>query len=156
MEGHHPKKDAQIDQQHLIPAAETALVEHIWHCAVSRYPLTPALLQQYANTIMHPVPGHDQLLDVTHTWLQAFLLQHPAIWTHWSCCLDNACLTGATNEIICQWYIQLNKIMCEYCVASTNVFNMDKTGFMFGQASSKDVVISSGNPASQCRVQPGT
>lgn len=156
MEGRHPKKDAQTDQQRLMLAAETALVEHIRRCATSGYPLTPALLCQYANTITHPVPGGSQPPEVMHAWLQSFMLHHPTIHSHWSRCLDNARLTGATEEIIRQWFDQLGNIMREYHVTSTDVFNMDETGFMFGQAGTERVIIPSGDPASRFKAQPGT
>ena len=100
MEGQPPKKGAQATQQSLTPTAETALLKHIWHCACSRYPLMTALLCEYTATIIHPVPGHNQQSEVTHNWMQSFLLSHPAIWTHWSCCLDNSCITGANETII--------------------------------------------------------
>ncbi|SJX60464.1 related to transposase [Sporisorium reilianum f. sp. reilianum] len=100
---------------------------------------------------MRQVPGHSQALEVTHAWLQLFLICHPAIRTHWSCCLDNAHLTGATKDNICQWYNKLSKIMHNFGIASTDIFNMDKTGFIFGQASSERVVIPSGDLASHSR-----
>ncbi|SJX66463.1 related to transposase [Sporisorium reilianum f. sp. reilianum] len=156
MEGRHPKKDAQASQQRLPPEVEAGLIEYIRHHAYSGYPLTPTLVHQYATTLMHRVPGHSQAPEVTHTWLQSFLIRHPVIQTHWSCCLDNARLMGATEDNIRQWYNKLAEIMHNFGIASTDVFNMDETGFIFGQAGSEHVVIPSGDLASWFKAQPGT
>ena len=37
---------------------------------------------------------------------------------------------------------------------SNNIFNMDKTGFIFGQGGSQRVLVSDGNPASRFKAQP--
>ncbi|SJX63542.1 related to transposase [Sporisorium reilianum f. sp. reilianum] len=105
---------------------------------------------------MRQVPGRSQAPEVTHTWLQSFLIRHMAIWTHWSCCLDNACLTGATEDNICQWYNKLSEIMCNFSIASMDIFNMDETSFIFGQAGSERMVVPSGDLASWFKAQPGT
>lgn len=46
--------------------------------------------------------------------------------------------------------------MCEYGIASTNIYNMDKTGFQCGIGGSKRVVVTSGNPAAQFKAQLGS
>ena len=45
--------------------------------------------------------------------------------------------------------------MREYRVASTNVFNMDETGFMFGLGSRERVIVPTGDLASRFGAQPG-
>ncbi|SJX66299.1 related to transposase [Sporisorium reilianum f. sp. reilianum] len=132
------------------------LVECIWHCGYSGFLLTPAFIQEYANNAICAIPGCLDPVNVGASWLQAFLVQHPSIRSHWSCCLDNARLTGATEKVIRHWFVGLSKVMHDFHVALTNVFNMDKTSFMFGQSASEHMVVPSGDPASPFRVQPGT
>ncbi|SJX66501.1 related to transposase [Sporisorium reilianum f. sp. reilianum] len=139
-----------------MPTEETSLLEYIRRRACSGYPLTPALLRDHANKIICSVPGHSQELKVSHAWLQSFLLWHPAIWLHWSCCLDNAHLNRANKTVVQEWFACLAEIMCEFSVVSTNVFNMDETGFMLGQAGSERVVVPAGEPAAWFKAQPGT
>ncbi|CDW97401.1 hypothetical protein [Sporisorium scitamineum] len=50
----------------LIPATESALVECIWRCACSSFPLTPALIPEYTNTVTHPVPGCSEPINVVN------------------------------------------------------------------------------------------
>ena len=51
-------------------------------------------------------------------------------------CLDNARLTGATEEVARQWSDTLAEILCTYSVASTDVFNMDEAADTFHHRSS--------------------
>ncbi|CBQ69896.1 related to transposases [Sporisorium reilianum SRZ2] len=135
-QGRPPKVEAQNDQQRLTPTEETGLLEYICRRACSGYPLTPTLLRDRTNEIIRSVPGCSQEPEVSHAWLQSFLLRHPAIRSHWSQCLDNTRLNGANETVVQEWFARLAKIMREFSVASTNVFNMDETGFMLGQAGS--------------------
>ncbi|SJX63767.1 related to transposase [Sporisorium reilianum f. sp. reilianum] len=111
---------------------------------------------EYANDAAHPASACSQPVQVTCSWMQLFLIWHLSIQSHWSHCLDNQHLTGATEDVICQWYISLSKIMHNFGIASANIFNMDKTSFMFGQAGSEWVLIPFGDPASWFKAQPGT
>ncbi|CBQ67492.1 related to transposase (C-terminal fragment), partial [Sporisorium reilianum SRZ2] len=154
--GQPPKAAAQNGQQTLTPATETALVDLIWRCAISGYPLTPAHLMEYANAAAHPASARSQPIQVTHSWMQSFLIRHPSIRSHWSRCLNNQRLTGTTEDVIRQWYVSLGEIMRNFGIASANVFNMDETSFMFGQAGSEQVLVPSGDPASWFKAQPGT
>ncbi|SPO23066.1 related to transposases [Ustilago trichophora] len=154
--GRQPKAWAQNNQQRLTPTKESGLLEFIRRRACSGFALTPALLREHASNIICSNPARCQAPDVTHTWLQAFLLRHPTIRSHWSRCLDNAWLSGATETVIQEWFNRLAEIMREYHVASTNVFNMDETGFMFGQAGSERIIVPSGEPAARYKAQPGT
>ncbi|SJX60630.1 related to transposase [Sporisorium reilianum f. sp. reilianum] len=140
----------------LTPATETTLVNLIRRCAISGYPLMPAHLMEYANAAARPASARSQPVQVTHSWMQLFLIWHLSIWSHWSCCLNNQCLMGATEDVIRQWYVLLGKIMHNFGIALANIFNMDKTGFMFGQAGSEQVLVPSGDPASWFKAQPGT
>ncbi|CBQ73839.1 related to transposase [Sporisorium reilianum SRZ2] len=155
-QGRPPKVEAQNDQQHLTPTEETGLLEYIRRCACSGYPLTPALLRDCANEIIRSVPGRSQEPEVSHAWLQSFLLRHLAIRLHWSRCLDNARLNGANETVVREWFARLAEIMREFSAASTNVFNMDETGFMLSQAGSKQVVVPASEPAARFKAQPGT
>lgn len=141
--------------QALTPAAESALVDHIRLSAYSGYPLTPAQIREYANAVSRRI-GQTGPVDVGRNWLQGFLLRHPSIRPYWSRCPDNVRLTGTTEEDVRQWFHRLGEIMREYSVASTDVFNMDETGFMFGLGASERVVVSTGDLASRFSAQPGT
>ncbi|SPO30882.1 related to transposase [Ustilago trichophora] len=149
-------KEGHASMQALTPAAETALLEHIRRCACSGFPLTPAQIRDYANTVSRGIPGCSDAPNVGRNWLQGFLLRHPSIRSHWSRCLDNARLTGTDKHGIQQWYQQLGNIVNEYSVASTNIFNMDETGFRFGQGGSERVIVPSGDQAARFKAQPGT
>ncbi|SJX66004.1 related to transposase [Sporisorium reilianum f. sp. reilianum] len=154
--GRHTKKDAHADQQALPPVAETALVERIRHCGYSGFLLMPALIREYANDAIHAIPGRLDPVNVSASWLQAFLVRHPLIRSHWLRYLDNARFMGATEEVVRHWFVGLGEVMCDFHVVLTNIFNMDKTGFMFSQGASKHVVVASGDPASRFKAQPGT
>ena len=70
----------------------------------------------------------------------------------------NARLTGATEEVVRQWFDCLGDIMREYSVASTNMLNIDDVGFMLVQVLESDsfVIVSTGDLAARFRTQPGT
>ncbi|SPO31976.1 related to transposase [Ustilago trichophora] len=133
-------REGHASMQALTPAAETALLEHIRRCACSGFPLTPAQIRDYANTVSRGIPGCTDAPDVGRNWLQGFLLWHPSIRSHWSRCLDNARLTGTDANGIQAWYQQLGRIVNEYSVLSTNIYNMDETGFRFGQGGSEQIL----------------
>lgn len=155
-QGRQPKAAAQNQQQRLTPDEETGLVEYVRRRSYSGYPLTPARLREHADSIIRSVPTRSAEPRVSHAWLQAFLIRHPAIRSHWSRCLDNARLSGANKATVREWFARLNEIIREFSVASTNIFNMDETGFMFGQAGSERVVVPRGEPAARFKAQPGT
>ncbi|SPO32559.1 related to transposase [Ustilago trichophora] len=133
-------REGHASMQALTPAAETALLEHIRRCACSGFPLTPAQIRDYANTVSRGIPGCTDAPDVGRNWLQGFLLWHPSICSHWSWCLDNARLTGTDANGIQAWYQQLGRIVNEYSVLTTNIYNMDETGFRFGQGGSEQIL----------------
>ncbi|SPO28404.1 related to transposase [Ustilago trichophora] len=133
-------REGHASMQALTPAAKTALLEHIRRCACSGFPLTPAQIRDYANTISRGIPGCTDAPDVGQDWLQGFLLRHPSICSHWSRCLDNARLTGTDANGIQAWYQQLGRIVNEHSVLSTNIYNMDEIGFQFGQGGSEQIL----------------
>ncbi|SPO24922.1 related to transposase [Ustilago trichophora] len=155
MSGRQNKKAANEAQQALTCAAENAVITHIQRCACSGFPLTPAVVMQYANAVSRPLPAGGTLVKLSHAWLQSFLLRHPEIKSHWSRCLDNARLTGTDEASIQQWFTQLAAILREYNVSSTNIYNMDETGFMFGVGGREQVVVPSGDQAASFKAQPG-
>lgn len=154
--GTPPKKDAQVGQQSLTPAAESALVEHIRRCAYSGYPLTPANIREYANTISRRISGRVDAVDVGRNWLQGFLLRHPTIRSHWSRCLDNARLKGTDEEGIRSWFARFAAVVRDFSVSSGNIYNMDETGFMFGQGNSERVLVPADDKAARFKAQPGS
>ncbi|SPO28103.1 related to transposase [Ustilago trichophora] len=155
MSGRQNKKAANEAQQALTCAAENAVITHIQRRACSGFPLTPAVVMQYANAVSRPLPAGGTLVKLSHAWLQLFLLRHPEIKSHWSRCLDNARLTGTDEASIQQWFTQLAAILREYNVSSTNIYNMDETGFMFGVGGRERVVVPSGDQAASFKAQPG-
>ncbi|GAC97421.1 transposase [Pseudozyma hubeiensis SY62] len=154
--GRCSKCSARDDLQALTPAAETALVDHIRRCACSRYPLTPSILRHYATTITRTDTSRSTTTKLSANWLQSFLIRHPSIRTHWSRCLDNDRLSAANEDTIRRWYTQLRVIMREYSVASTNVFNVDETGFMLGVLGTERIVVPAGDPSCRFKAQPGS
>ncbi|SPO30161.1 related to transposase [Ustilago trichophora] len=155
MLGRQSKKGANEAEQALTSAAENAVVTHIRRCACSGFPLMPAIVMEYANAVSWPLPAGGTPIKLSHAWLQSFLLWHPEIKSHWSRCLDNAQLTGTDEAGIQQWFTQLASILHEYNVSSTNIYNMDETGFMFGVGGHERVVVPSGDQAASFRAQPG-
>ncbi|SJX66128.1 related to transposase [Sporisorium reilianum f. sp. reilianum] len=145
-----------MGMQTLLPDAEGALIDLIHQSACSGYPLTPVSIQDHANIVSHPVPGCLESVDVRCNWMQDFLLHHPSIRSCWSCCLENARLNAASKPSIQSWYQRFADIINQFGMSLTNVFNMDKTGFMFSQGGSEHVVVPAGNLASRFRAQPGT
>lgn len=105
--GRAPKKDAQTSMQAVPPAEESALLDIIRRCACSSYPLTPAQVRSYANTLTRSIPGRSEPVDVGKNWMQGFLCRHPEIRSHWSRCLDKARLTAVNEESIRQWHNRL-------------------------------------------------
>ncbi|CBQ68565.1 related to transposase [Sporisorium reilianum SRZ2] len=156
LRGRKPKKDAQTGMQTLPLDAESTLIDLIRRSACSGYPLTPAGIRDYANTVAPGIPGTTQQVDVGRNWMQGFLLRHPSIHSCWSCCLENARLKATNKASIRTWFKCFAEIVNEFSVSSTDIFNMDKTGFMFSQGGSEGVVVPAGDPASPFRVQPGT
>lgn len=84
LNGRKPKKDAQIHMQSLLPDAEDAVLDLIRRCACSGFPLTPAGIREYANTVARSIPGRSEAVDIGRNWLQAFLLRHPSVRSCWS------------------------------------------------------------------------
>lgn len=154
--GRRSHKDAHADQQTLTPAAESALADHIRRCASSGFPLTPATIREYANTITRPVPGRIDTPAVGKAWLQGFLLRHPSLKSAWSRCLENARLRSTDEEGIRQWFSRLDEIVREFHVSSNNIFNMDESGYRFGQGGSVRVLVPAGDKAARFKAQPGS
>lgn len=46
--------------------------------------------------------------------------------------------------------------MRNYSVASTEIYNINETGFMLGQGSTEQVVVPAGDQAAQFKAKPGT
>jgi len=139
--------------QSLSPASETALVEYIRRCSCSGFPLTPAHVRSYANTIARPVLGQPGPIEVGQGWIRNFLLRHPDIKSSWWRCLNNARLKATDQAGIRSWFDRLTDIICEYGVASTNVLNMDETGCPFRQTASERVLVPDGDQAARFKSQ---
>lgn len=154
--GRRSKKDAYTNLQTLPPAAETALVEHIRHSSANGFPLNAADVRSLANSLARGVPGCSKPPEVGKEWLRGFLLRHPSIRSCWSRCLENARVRSADPEAIRQWYNRLQEIIHEYQISSENIFNMDETGFMFGQGASQRVLVPDNSAqTSRFKAQPG-
>lgn len=154
--GQKSHKDAHTNHQTLTPAAETTLVNHIWRCACSGFSLMPVTICEYANTITRPVPGRFNTPAVGQAWLQGFLLHHPSLKLSWSRCLENAHFRATDKEGIQQWFSRLGEIVCEYHLSSNHIFNMDESGYRFGQGGSEQVFVPDGDKAACFKAQPGS
>ena len=155
LKGWTSKKQAQNSQQALPPAAETALVEHIRHCAAGGFPLNPADVHVAAQGLAHGSSAGSGTTKLGHDWLSGFLLRHPAIKSCWSRCLENACVRSTDSKGIWKWFNRLLEAVQEYRISPNLIFNMDETGFLFGQGGSQRVLVPAGDPASRFKAQPG-
>ncbi|SJX61013.1 related to transposase [Sporisorium reilianum f. sp. reilianum] len=156
LNGRKPKKDAQMHMQSLPLDAEDAVLDLIRRCACSGFPLAPVGIRKYANTVARSIPGRSEAVDIGRNWLQAFLLRHPSVRSCWSRCLENARLNAANEGSICTWFDCFAHSISEFNISTGNVYNMDETGFMFGQGGSERVIVPAGNPASRFKAQPGS
>lgn len=99
--GKAPKKVAQVSQQTLPPAVETALANHIKVCAKGGFPLTPADISMYANCLAQQQDGTNP--GVGKKWLRNFLIQHPSLKSTYSRCVENAHIKAVNPEHIRQF-----------------------------------------------------
>ena len=158
LHGKTPKKDAQLSQQVLSCTAETALVEHIRHCAAQGFPLNHQDVISFAEHLAPGSKSNGKATKLGHNWLSAFLLTNLSVcscWSCWSHCLENARVCSTDAKAISDWFQQLSDIIHEYNILETSIFNMDKTAFMFGQGGTQCILVPEGNPASRFKAQPG-
>ncbi|SJX62091.1 related to transposase [Sporisorium reilianum f. sp. reilianum] len=153
--GVQAKKDAQTNQQALLPAAESILVNHIRCCSATSFLLNPADVRNFASTLKEGEAASSAMEKISISWLQSFLLQHPELKSTWSQCLENAHVRGTDKQTILEWFSRFQEIIMEYRISSNNIFNMDETGFVFGLGSSQHVIMPGGDPAGWFKAQPG-
>lgn len=156
LQGRTPKKQAQVAQQALSPSAEMALAEHIQRCASNQFPLNTRDVVDFAQMLAHGHDGSSGMDKIGHNWLTSFLLRHPELKACWSRCLENARVRSTDPAAIKAWFERLHDVICEFSISSDNIYNMDETGFMFGQGASQRVLVPGGDPASRFKAQPGT
>ncbi|SJX64778.1 related to transposase [Sporisorium reilianum f. sp. reilianum] len=153
--GVQAKKDAQTNQQALLPAVESILIDHIHRCSATGFPLNPADVCDFALTLKESEAAGLAMEKISVSWMQSFLLWHPELKSMWPRCLENAHVRGTDKQTIQEWFSHFQEIITEYRISSNNIFNMDETGFVFGLGSLQHVIVPGGDPAGQFKAQPG-
>lgn len=154
--GKVPKSEAQIAQQSLSPSAEMALADHIRRSAVNRFPLNPADVVELARKLACGSTGNSGTENIGHSWLTGFLVRHEEVKSCWSRCLENARTRSTNAETIRQWFNRLVDVIQEYHITDDNMYNMDETGFIFGQGGSQRVLVPDDiNKHARFKSQPG-
>ncbi|SJX60738.1 related to transposase [Sporisorium reilianum f. sp. reilianum] len=150
-----PKADAHTSQQALLPASENILLEHIRSSAAMGFLLNPADVQEFAQMLTRGSTNNLGLAKLGTNWLSLFLVHHPSIQSTWSRCLENAHIRGTDKDSIQKWFGRLQDTIMEYKISSSNIFNMDETGFVFGLSSSQHVIVPGSDPAGRFKAQLG-
>ncbi|SJX65021.1 related to transposase [Sporisorium reilianum f. sp. reilianum] len=149
------KADTHTSQQALLLASENILLKHIWCSAATGFPLNPADVWEFAQTLAHGSTNNSGSAKLGTNWVLSFLICHLSIQSTWSRCLENACIRGTDEKSIRDWFGWFQNAISEYKISSNNIFNMDETGFVFGLGSSQQVIVPGSDPASQFKAQPG-
>lgn len=64
-------------------------------------------------------------------------------------------MKGTDEEETWQWFDRLAQIVHEYSISSSNIFNMDETGFMLGVGGSQWILVPGGDRGALFKGQPG-
>ncbi|SJX64987.1 related to transposase [Sporisorium reilianum f. sp. reilianum] len=155
LKGVQAKKDAQTNQQALLLAAESILVNHIRRCSATSFLLNPADVCNFALTLKEGEAASSATEKISVSWLQSFLLRHPELKSTWSWCLENARVRGTDEQAIRDWFTRFQEIIMEYRISSNNIFNMDETGFVFDLSGSQHVIVPGSDLAGWFKAQPG-
>ncbi|EIW70637.1 hypothetical protein TREMEDRAFT_68144 [Tremella mesenterica DSM 1558] len=76
-----------------------------------------------------------------HNWISKFRKRHPSVNSVWTRQIDRSRIEGVQANNIIPWFAEIGSLMEEHKYKSSNVFNMDETGFGIGTTQSRRVLV---------------
>lgn len=104
---------------------------HVEATAAQGFPITYKELMDCA-TAFHKNNTNDLHAVISRKWARGFLYCHPELLGCFSRVLDHSRARVSNSTTVNQFYDILQSTMILHKISFNHVYNMDKTGFIFG------------------------
>ena len=142
--GTKSRHESHTHHQLLSVGQEHALKMHLEALAAQGFPMTYKELKDRAQAFHNDNINAQQAqlpAGLSQKWARGFLYRHPELMGYFSRSLDHSRTKASNATTISQYFDLLQSTMSLHDIAFCHVYNMDETGFMFGQAQRWKVIL---------------
>jgi hypothetical protein len=125
--GGKSRREANIQNQALTPAEESALVSFIKHATALGHPIRHAYLRELAEVLRRNWVGIEGMFPLGKKWVTRFLQRHPDIQSQVAKSMEKA-RVELTKEQVLEWFRQYKEEIDKYGIKEENLYNMDESG----------------------------
>jgi hypothetical protein len=144
--GRLSRKDAAAKRQYLTPSEEKTLVDYILNGAEGDRPVLVKSVGQLAWTIARRrsstfeiLADDDSIRPPGKNWVQKFYKRHPELKSRTLKPLDWA--RHDIYEKVAHWFTLMDKLLHDPRILAQNVYNMDETGNLLSNPTSRRYVL---------------
>jgi hypothetical protein len=141
------KADFNAGKSHLSDSESHILIDNVIRQARRGFPLTPALIADYANRILRAKkePGYGSNFSVGVNWASKWLKKWKNhVSPYWSTSLETVRANALTPENVSHWFNLYHETVEQNNIPPERQWQIDEVGIMMGKGRKKKVVGEAG------------
>jgi len=127
MRGGKSRREANIKNQALTPAEESALISFIKRATALGHPIRHAYLRELAEVLRKERVGKEGLTPLGQEWVTRFLQRNPDVKSQVAKSIEKAHVE-VTKEQVLEWFKQYREEIEKYGIEEENIYNIDESG----------------------------
>jgi len=128
MRGGKSRREANVKNQALTPAEESALISFIKRATALGHPIRQAYLRELAEVLRKKGVGKEGLSPLGQEWVMRFLQRNPDVKSQVAKSIEKA-RVEVTKEQVLEWFKQYREEIEKYGIEEENIYNMDESGY---------------------------
>ena len=127
MRGGKSRREANVENQALTPAEESALISFVKRATALGHPIRHPYLRELAEVLRKERVGIEGLFPLGHEWVMRFLQRHPDVKSQVAKSIEKT-RVEVTKEQVLEWFKQYREEIEKHGIEEENIYNMDESG----------------------------
>ena len=127
LHGGKTRREANVHNQALTPAEESALVTFVKRATALGHPIVHAYLRELAEVLRKNRVAEEGVFPLGKGWVTRFLRRNPSLKSQLAKSMERA-RVEVTKEQILEWFRQYAEEIQKHGIEAANIYNMDESG----------------------------
>ena len=127
MHGGKTCREANVKNQALTPAEESALISFVKRATALGHPIRHPYLRELAQVLWKERIGKEGLSPLAQEWVTCFLQCNPDVKSQVAKSIEKA-RVEVTKEQVLEWFKQYREEIEKHEIEEENIYNIDKSG----------------------------
>ena len=156
LNGVHSRKESTANCRKLSDIEEDTLSRWILNMCQRGLPLQISSVRHLAQLLLSARLKFPEKATIDELWVNQFIQRHPELQSKYTRQYDYQRAKCEDPELMKSWFNRVQETIQRYGILEQDIYNMDKTDFQMGVASTAKVICSSETSDSHAKsIQPG-